>query len=212
MTSLKEKAYDVIKQKIIYGVYKQGEALNEAQLIKELGIGRTPIREAFLNLASEKFVHILPRRGIVVTSINAEDIARLLELRKVLEVYYAKKLLKRGDLTEVDHLKRIIKEREKGSKDSDAQKVFEADMQFHLGVLKVLGDPFLIEILQKIYDRLARIWFFADRRRPKVPLITQDHEKILAAIKSGDAELLASKIAEHIDHAKENLLSVLMEE
>ena len=85
--SRKEIAYDYIKPKIVFCELKPGDILDEKKIIEELGFSRTPIREAISELAEEKLVTIMPRRGIVVTQISLKDVEDMLNARALLEPY-----------------------------------------------------------------------------------------------------------------------------
>jgi len=211
MLSLNEKAYELIKEKILFARLRQGEVINERQLMKELGLGRTPVREAVLRLAHENLIRVIPRRGLVVSDIDMMDVSRLLEMRKLLEVHYARKINNHVSQPEINQLKRLLQQRRKAKKQGEIEAVVQADKAFHLGLFQLLGDAFLVEMLEKIYDRLFRIWILANVRRSDDPEIDRDHQSIVKALADHNVEDLVSAISSHIDYFKKKIFLVLME-
>lgn len=211
MPSLNEKAYELIKEKILFAKYRQGEVINERQLMKELGLGRTPVREAILRLMSENLVRVIPRRGVAVSDIDIMDVSRLLEMRKLLEVHYAKKLNDHVQQSEINELRGLLQQRSNAKEAGEIRAVVQADKAFHLGLFRVLGDALLVEMLERIYDRLFRIWILANLRRSDDPEIERDHHSIVKALEERNTDNLVSAICNHIDYFKQKIFSVLME-
>ena len=85
MKSLKDKAYEVIRERIITCVYQPGDVVDEKALCEELNMSRTPVREALNVLAEEEFLDIMPRRAIIVSQISMKDINNIYDLRELLE-------------------------------------------------------------------------------------------------------------------------------
>jgi len=211
MPSLNERAYELIKERILFAKLRQGEVINERQMTKELGLGRTPVREAILRLASENLVRVIPRRGVVVADIGPMDVSRLLEMRKLLEVHYAKKINSHVRQSDINQLKRLLELRNKAKQEGEIQAVVQADKAFHLGLFEFLGDAFLVEILEKIYDRLFRIWILANLQHSDDPEIDRDHHNVVKALEERNTENLVSAITNHIDYFKQKIFLVLME-
>ncbi|NIO06325.1 MAG: FCD domain-containing protein [Proteobacteria bacterium] len=211
MLSLNEKAYVLIKEGILFAKFKQGEVINERQLMKQFGLGRTPVREAILRLANEKLLRVIPRRGVVVSDIDMMDVSRLLEMRRVLEIHYAKKINNHVSRSDINQLKGLLHQRSKAKQEGAIQEVVRADKAFHLGLFRLLGDAFLVEILERIYDRLFRIWILANLRRSDDPEIDRDHHRIVKSLEEGDSENLVLAINHHIDYFRQKIFSVLME-
>jgi DNA-binding GntR family transcriptional regulator len=211
MMSLNEKAYELIKERILFAKFRQGEVINERQLMKQLGLGRTPVREAILRLANENLLRVIPRRGVVVSDINMMDVSRLLEMRKLLEIHYARKINNHVGQSEINQLNGLLHQRSKAKKEGAIQAVVRADKAFHLGLFRLLGDAFLAEILEKIYDRLFRIWILANLQRSDDPEIDRDHHSIVKALEEGNSETLVSAISHHIDYFRQKIFSVIME-
>lgn len=90
MASLKQKAYDLIKERIINSEYKPNEFLNEKQLTEELKLSRTPVREAMITLSQEGFLEIIPKRGIRVVPLSADDVMSIFQVRTLIEPWLAR--------------------------------------------------------------------------------------------------------------------------
>jgi DNA-binding GntR family transcriptional regulator len=211
MGSLKERAYERIKERILFARFRQGEAINEGQLTRELGMGRTPVREALLRLAGENLLRVIPRRGVVVADVDMMEVSSLLEMRKLLEVHYAGKIRLPVGASGINRLKGLLTQENQAKDKGNVQAAVQADKAFHLGVFELLGDALLIEMLEKIYDRLFRVWVLANLWRSDDPEIDHAHQSILKALGESNTEHLVSAITSHIEYFREKMRSVLLE-
>lgn len=192
---LKDKAYEIIRQKIIECEYIPGSILNEAELIKEIGASRTPIREALNKLEQENLVTIIPKKCIIVRGITIDDIAEVFDARaiiepQILQIYgrqISKSFLK-------DYLKRCQEE-------TDTQKQIRLDEEFHELLYQTCDNRYLREVLRMVegMDHRNRVYKSNDER---VREGIREHIKIIDELLKNDYAAAAKHMLEHIKNAK----------
>ncbi|NBH72652.1 GntR family transcriptional regulator [Clostridiaceae bacterium] len=192
---LKDKAYEIIRQKIIECEYIPGSILNEAELIKEIGASRTPIREALNKLEQENLVTIIPKKCIIVRGITIDDIAEVFDARaiiepQILQIYgrqISKSFLK-------DYLKRCEEE-------TDTQKQIRLDEEFHELLYQTCDNRYLREVLRMVegMDHRNRVYKSNDER---VREGIREHIKIIDELLKNDYAAAAKHMLEHIKNAK----------
>ena len=158
--SLADQAYFAIRELIVSLELPPGSAVREPELTIELGIGRTPVREALRRLAQERLVEVFPRRGIFVTTVDVRDLARLCEVRVVLEPEAARLAAERAtqaDLDEVSDLLALLGPRRR----RDDRALIELDQRIHRAVYRASHNQFLSETLETYYAHAQRIWMLA---------------------------------------------------
>ena len=212
MMVLKDKAYELIKDSILFCELEQGQIINEKQIMEEHNLGRTPVREAIICLSGEKLLKVLPRRGVVVSDINMMEIGKLFEIRKVLEVHYSKRVVKIIGEKEIDELTVFLKKNEEATKRGDIKEIVSSVKAFHLKIFSFLDDSFLLEVLETLYERLSRILFYVNIKTPGAYKSTYaEHKELIKLLQEGDEKKIASYISRHIDGVKEQVFSCMME-
>lgn len=172
-----------------------GEVVREEALQHELGIGRTPIREALQRLARDQFVTVIPRRGMLVSSIDVSEFSLLFETRSVMEPYAARLACMRGTATEWDEMERVIDA--SAAADGDEQ-LLEVDRRCHEIIWNAAGNRFLTDTLDVLYAQSDRVWHMyladvADTRHA-----VDEHAGILDLLRAGDADIVANAVEAHV--------------
>lgn len=177
-----------------------GSALVENHLSRELGIGRTPVREAVRQLESEGLVTVLPRKGTFVSSINVWDFEALLDTRIMLEVHVARKLAGKIGPEQAEKLRSLFGEVSDLIEQSQIDKLLTIERNFHQGLVAILDNPYLNDMAERIYDLVTRTWYLSFKNRSKSDLAStlQDHLDILEKLEHGDAEEAEKDVRKHI--------------
>lgn len=198
MTSQTERAYSILKAKIVSLEYPPGKVLKEAELMQELGIGRTPIREALQRLARDDLVVIQPRRGMYVSDISVTDLKQIFEARIPLETWAAR--LATGRFTEegLTQLEQAIELASDPEAPDYAERLMESDRLFHYYVSLATGNKFLIDGVRWLYDLAARIWRLAPDPTAIAEEIQAQHSSLLEAFRTGDADLAEAIMRRHV--------------
>ncbi|HDN79478.1 MAG: hypothetical protein DRI61_10730 [Chloroflexi bacterium] len=194
---LSEKAYQLIKEKIITLELRPLSVINERELMEELGLGRTPIREALYKLAHEDLVIIVPRRGMFVADISITDLLKLFELRVVLEGFCARLAAERRTEEQLAEADALLNELRNVSGD-DYKALMDIDERLHKLMYEMSDNEFLIDILNRLYDHSLRLWYLTLDRLGNVRSSIEEHIGVMEAIKAGDGETAEKLIQQHI--------------
>ncbi len=197
--SLSERAYDEIKQLILRLKLKPGEHVNEAQLAAALQIGRTPVNRAMQRLSFEGLVQILPRKGIVVQPLSLDQVADLIEARRLNEPYCAALAARRITAPELAELKRILKQTRTSIVRRDIEAVMDLDRQFHRVIAVASRNGVILELLMQIHDRSQRFWAFSLSDAGHLDEVLVEHGKIVAALEARDSAAAEAAMQAHID-------------
>lgn len=199
-----DKAYLKIKDRIVTLDLLPGSVLRESQLMQELGLGRTPIREALMQLEAEKLVVVVPRRGMFVADISLTDLQQLYEIRAELEPLCAGLAADRITPDQLELLKAWAGSYQLVDK-SDKRTLLQLDRQFHHMLAEATANKFLLNEFEIFYNLSMRIWYLSlDRIRPE-DIDLADHLDILAAVEKHDCELASRMMRQHI-HSFHNTL------
>lgn len=211
MTSLKELAYERIKEKIINCELTPGSAIEEKALIEELGTSRTPIREALSQLASEELVEIVPRRGIFVADITVESLRSLFQFREVLEPFMARIAtpnIPEEALLAYDALFRSYKE----NLDQVSQELYiRKDNEFHQLIADNCHNTYATLAYQMLYNHNQRIRVISNTYADRIDTSNNEHIAILAAFLRRDEDAVEEAMRNHMISAKEKASRLLMQ-
>jgi DNA-binding GntR family transcriptional regulator len=192
-----EKAYIQIKGKIITAKMPPGSVINEAQLMEEFALGRTPIREAIKQLQMENLVMVTPRKGMYVTDIAVTDLLQIFEVRVELESFATKLAVQRITEQEIKELQKLAKDYQEVDT-SDKEALINLDGGFHSLLAKATHNKFLIKEIEYYYNLSLRIWYIALNYAKPEEIDVDAHIKILDAIQAHDAEGAGQKMRKHI--------------
>jgi DNA-binding GntR family transcriptional regulator len=212
-------AADVLRGAIVDGSLIPGERLKEERLANELGISRTPVREALLILQSEGLVEMVPNRGSFVRMLSTEELLDTYQLRALLEGYGAR--LAASCLTEEHFIElrsiasrfEALADRFDKSADPDVRKevvqgLVAENIAFHKVILENAGSPRLLEVLAVIAMPLAYRTMF-DLTRTQVQSSVLRHYQIVRALESRDSERTEMLMKEHIFEARDHLVAII---
>jgi DNA-binding GntR family transcriptional regulator len=200
------QATELIRQAILDGRLEPGSPLKEQELAHELGISRTPVREALLMLQAEGLIVTTPNRTAVVREHDIDDLRDLYQLRALLEGYAARQAAKRISVEELDRLDASCARFERLSRD-DVHGLVKENLLFHNMILSAAGSERLIWMVQKVIELplvyKSYIWYSPDQKR----ISAQRHRQITKALGERDAERAESLMREHVFEAGDLLVS-----
>lgn len=208
------KAYDFLRAKILSGEYAPGAFLSAQSLAKEIGISRTPVREALRQLENDELVTIMPKLGAVVRTLDEKEFLELLGFREALEVFAAGKAAELHRPDELAQLETILKSMKESSNrllknadDTSALQRFGLDDQlFHHTILNMSRNDFIRERLERavtlqrlMMPSLMRKWFPEKKAlQERISRVYQEHVDIVAAIRSSDRFKAQACMQKHI--------------
>jgi len=210
--SMAERAYLELRDRIVSLRLPPGELVREETVMEDLGMSRTPVREALLRLAQENLVAVIPRRGSFVTEVHVGDVGRIYEFRRELEVVAAGWAAERrtdDDLPAIDEmLAELTEVNAIPPSEVDARSEIIIDQRGHNLIYQLARNPLIEATLSSHYFLAARIWFLASGRvemeDPFTGLID-----VFEAIKKSDAEAARGHAREHSEAAEAAIRAAL---
>lgn len=205
-----DRAYEALKRKICEGTWMGGEARLEREAAEEIGVSRTPVREALIRLEEERLVEVRPRRGFVVLPISADDMAEIYEILTALECHAVAKLASLPDPSKaVFRLEASVDAMDAALARDDLDGWARSDDEFHRALVEEAGNRRLAEIVSTVSDQVNRARLATLRMRPKPTRSNSDHRAVLQAIRQGDSGLAFSRHQAHREKARELLVALL---
>lgn len=195
--SLASLAADQIRELIVTDRLKLGQQLSEASLAEQLGISRTPVRDALLRLQAERLVDVQPQQGSYVFRYDAQQLHCILELRELLEVGALRVALKADAARTLANLESEIDQGAATMREG-AEAYQSADTAFHGAIMAASRNPELIDAYSRIVGRVRAIRFRAIRKNARFTTSQKDHAAIVTAIKTGDHQGAAQILARHV--------------
>lgn len=203
--SLRDEAYDAIKQRIIMCLFRPGEALSEAAVSATLGYGRTPVRQAFDRLMRDGLVEVLPRKGIIVRPISQDEIRDMVEIRLLNEGFCARLAAERAEPAQLAALEENVARGARAAGARDVVTLMALDRDFHGAISTAAGNPVLGEILRNLHERAQRVWFVSLRAQEHHRRVVDEHAAIVDALRSRDPEAAETAVQAHIRSFADNL-------
>jgi len=194
---LSEKAYHLIKEKIITLDLAPLSVIDEQTLREDLELGRTPIREALHRLSAEGLVLIAPRRGMFVADISITDLAKIFEVRMAMEAYCARLAATRVTPAQIAKMEETVRALEEVSRD-DWRGLMQIDERFHSLLYQSADNEFLADSLDRLHALSLRLWFLVVDRLGDVWSAIEQHRAIVDALTDRDADRAALLIRQHI--------------
>jgi len=208
--SQSEEAYLRIRERIVSLDMPPGSVVNESRLREELKIGRTPIREALQRLARESLVRSIPHRGTFVTDVNITDLARITEVRVVLEGHAARLAAERLSASDRDALAQLL-ERLEERPSLDQRQLMRLDQQIHREIYRAARNPFLESTLERYFNLSLRLWYLVLDREVGLREAVEEHVELLRAILAGDGPGADDSMQRHVTGFEREIRKVLVE-
>ena len=200
--SLAKMAYEAIRQSILSGQWKIGELYNEKAIAADLGISRTPVREALLELASQDLIIFLPRRGLMVNRFTRRDVDEIFEVRKAIELAAVEKIVKTSPPFDLFEIEESLLNQRKAVKQKDYIAFMEADRLFHTSISELTNNRRIIAILDNIRDIIHVMGAKALAIEGRALEVIEEHQTICEALKKGNIEEARRAMAYHLDQSK----------
>lgn len=207
--SLAQSAYLQLRERLVMLDIAPGAPLNEQALAAELGVGRTPLREAIKRLEVEHFVETFPRRGTFATRVDPTALAEISEVRRALEPLAARRaarMVDRAALREVDEVLVALRAL---TDDSPPRDHMAMDVRLHQTIYRLARNGHLEASLNHYLFLATRIWSVAVRRLETVADHIAEHEHVMVAVRDGDEDRAAQMMLDHMEHFEAAIRRVL---
>lgn len=200
---LRDVVFENLRTAILEGNLKAGQRLMEVQLADQLGVSRTPIREAIRKLELEGLVVMLPRKGAYVANMSFKDLIDVLEIRSSLEGLAASLAAERRRDEDIIELERVAKEFETSVREANVDNVLKKDVEFHEKIFLMANNKKLYQLITSLWEQVHRFRVTYVSNYDASLSLVDEHNRILEAIRSGDCELAKKYATEHIEIAEQ---------
>jgi DNA-binding GntR family transcriptional regulator len=207
--SLADQAYEVIRVRLVTLEIPPGSPINDESLATELGVGRTPVREALKRLEQDRLVVTYARRGTFATRVEITDLAYLSEIRAELEPLAARRAARYASPAAADALRVAISDLDGLDDDVDVVTLLQRDAAVHRAIYQAAANPFLEDSLIRFNNLATRIWVLVMDRLDQVAGHLHSHSDLVAAILAGDADTAAALARAHVERFEQSVRAAL---
>ncbi len=203
---LREIVSDALRQAIRDGILPPGERLMEIPLAEELGVSRTPIREAIRILEQEGLIVMIPRRGTYVADMSLKDVTEVFELRSILEELAAELAAERITNEEIEALEQHLVEIGNYMNENNLDKVVQADILFHEILYKASRNDRLVEMINNLREQTLRFRTLSMSQTGRLAKTWDEHRQLVEAISDHDVERARQIARIHMEESEKTLL------
>jgi DNA-binding GntR family transcriptional regulator len=193
-----DRAYAELRDRIVTLALPPGTALREDALMRELTIGRTPLREAVKRLALEGLVEVRPRSGTYVTDVEASDIVHIAEVRADLEAQAARLAARRMTAELRELAAELVGDLDAADEASGTEAFMRLDERVHRFVWAAAANPYLEDALERLWALSLRIWYLVLDRVPTLPHAVHEQRAVVEALVAGDARRAGARMRQHV--------------
>jgi DNA-binding GntR family transcriptional regulator len=203
---LSEKAYHLIKEKIVSLELEPMSVIDEQALMEDLDLGRTPIREALHRLAAEGLVIVAPRRGMFVADISITDLQKIFEVRMLMEGFCARLAAQRATRQQLDKMEALIQQLDCVE---NGASMMTLDTELHHLLYQAADNEFLADSLERLHALSMRLWHLVLDQLEDVKGTVGKHSAIFQALKARDEARAEMLVQEHVAEFQRKIKSVL---
>ena len=208
---LRDIVFENLREAIITGQLRPGERLMEVQIAEELGVSRTPVREAIRKLELEGLVIMVPRKGAYVSNVSIKDITDIFQIRRVLEGLAAELAAERLTEEQLEELRQLLDRTAETIDKLEVLTAVDMDTGFHQVIYEAGRNEKLSSMLYHLREQIQRFRTQSLSRPGRLQQAVMEHRAILEALEKGDGELARRLVEEHIESAESALLAAFEE-
>lgn len=206
---LHEEATDRLRDLIVQGRLAAGARLNERLLTAQLGVSRTPLREAFKVLATEGLVELLPNRGAIVSQLDPVRLSETLAVMGALDALAGELACRNATDAQLNQIRALHYEMLAYHARGDLAGYFKFNQAIHLKIVKYSGNAMLYNTYRQLNATMQRARYMANLSRERWMEAVREHEEILAALSARDVKRIRSLLADHLAHKLASALDAL---
>jgi len=210
--TLRERIVDFIKDSVVSGRLKPGERVPEQEIAENLGISRTPIREAFRQLESEGFITVIPRKGAVVSPITDKDVSEFYAIKSLLEGYAARTACPKLSAKDIKRLESLNAQMARCAEKNDVKGFFKLDNQFHDIFLKACGNEKLCSMVYQLVQQFERFRVTALSVPGRMNDSVGQHRDIIEAFRESNVALVESLVMANAEKSGHMLVEELLKD
>lgn len=202
---MREQICDSLREAIIIGAVRPGERLSEMNLARRFGASRTPVREAFNQLCSEGFVHLIPHRGAAVTTVTDKDVREFYEIKSILEGLAARKACPRLTDRDIKKMEDFNDQMESSHREGNWKSVFKLHNEFHEVFLRLCGNDRLYNLIHRLVEQF-QFFRIALALTGKMEGSIAQHREIVSAFRDKDANRVDDLVRQNAVYGGEILV------
>lgn len=206
--SLRAKVFYQLHNDILNGKYQNGDSLIETRLSEELGVSRTPIREAIRQLELEGLVQLIPNKGAIVVGVSKKDIEDIFKIRMLIEGLAAKWAAEKIELSEINELKEVLELEEFYTSKNDVDHLLKIDSEFHEIIYKACKSVPLMNILRNFHQYVKNVRNSSLSSIERAKEVLEEHRDIYKAIVDRDSEKAEKLATLHVKRATESVFKI----
>jgi DNA-binding GntR family transcriptional regulator len=209
IASVVDQVYWAIRDRIIQGSLERGARIHQEDLAEELGVSRTPVREALRRLAAEGLVEMRTNRGARVADVCQSDMQSAYEARLVIEPGAARLAAGAGLPAPIARMRAALSAQRRAI--PNVRRSFDANREFHIALVQGSGNPFLVQFVQRLWvSRIGEVIYERQSETPeRMSLDADEHEQILAAVEAGNGRRAESLTRRHLTEAMQRSADLL---
>lgn len=196
-----EQAYRYVKERILNGQIAAGDMITEGQIVADIALSRTPVREAFLRLEAEGWLRLFPKRGALVVPVQPQEMEQVLEARHLIETHAVRAVARNPAEAKAlgEKLLALTAQMQRAMADRDIETFTSLDPEFHLMIVLSADNDILSDIYRGLRDRLRRmtirsVWHDEGRMEG----IITDHTDLAHIVERADVEAYSARLLEHM--------------
>lgn len=209
---LHDAVADRLRQYVVEGLLLPGQRLNERVLCEQMGVSRTPMREAIKKLAGEGLVRLEPNRGAVVHRLTTDEVAAAFEVVASMEALSGELAAQRATPEQIERVLLLQKQMEEAHRNSDLPGYYRINSEIHAAINEAAGNPVLTEMFRSINLRLQSLRFRSNLDQKKWDVAVQEHQQIANALASRDQAKLSSLLRQHLINKRDIVLKLSEQE
>lgn len=200
VSSVADRVYAVVRERILTGDLARDARLHQEAISAELGVSRTPVREALARLAADGLVELLPNRGARVAEVSPGDMAAAYEARLVVEPVAARLAAARRDEEGLTAMREAVADQRRAC--AAVKEAYRANRRFHLALVEAADNPFLLRFVEAIWAGRIGLHVYLEQAAPaELEADADEHARIVEAVAAGDGEEAERLTREHIERA-----------
>lgn len=201
--SLRELALEHLRNSIVDGTLKMGQALSERGISEELGVSKSPVREALAQLRDEGLVSIEPQKGARVFTLTDAEVTQICDFRQAIETAAFELALKRSAKGLAADMTRVVDEMKKAREADNERRYLELDTEFHHLIFAHAGNDYLEASYTRYVGKIAALRTHLAKLPKHTDLSFEEHVGIANAVREGDMDVIRDLLAQHIDRTRQ---------
>ncbi|MDD7389493.1 MAG: GntR family transcriptional regulator [Lachnospiraceae bacterium] len=206
---LRDAVFETLREAILKGVLPPGQHLMEMQLAYQLGVSRTPVREAIRMLELEGLVNMVPRKGARVAAISEKSLCDVLEVRRALEELSVRLACTRMERDDLEKLDSINQQFIRACQSDDVVQIARIDESFHAVIYEAADNVKLLQLLNQMQNQMYRYRIEYIKMKDRRQILVEEHKKIIHSLARRDVDAATEATRTHIAHQEQYVMSVI---